>query len=167
VSPTLTAATLGGFTLGHALWSVSDLPADELLVPLLVTEDATGRRLQRFEAATQDIAVSAGRSAAASARVARYAYAFAHEGVIREAGEPVDVILVEFWAPGAPATCSVVQRMQRMTATLAFRATSLSLAADGRSVAGQLAQELADGLGVGLESHHEAAKRWDDWHRAD
>jgi len=164
VNPTLSAAALGGFTLGHALWSVSDLPADELLMPLLITEDASGRRLQRFEAETQDSAVTAGKLAADSAREAGHAYAFAHEGVIREAGEPVDVILVEFWAPGAPATYSVVQRMQRMTATMAFRATSLSLAADGRSVAGQLAQELADGLGVGIESHPEAAKRWDDWH---
>lgn len=54
-------ALLAGFVLAHAAWSVSDLPRGERLVPLAVVETAGQRQLLRFEAPTQEQAISDGK----------------------------------------------------------------------------------------------------------
>ena len=49
----------GGFALAHAAYSICDVPAGELLVPLFIAEHQGKREVQRFEAATQEEAITA------------------------------------------------------------------------------------------------------------
>ena len=55
------ALLIVGFTLAHSAWSVSDLPEGELFVPLAIVESGGERKLLRFEAETQEAAISRGR----------------------------------------------------------------------------------------------------------
>lgn len=48
---------IGGYALMHACYSVSDVPAGELLVPFVIFESEGRQEVVRFEADTQEAAV--------------------------------------------------------------------------------------------------------------
>ena len=49
----------GGFALAHAAYSICDVPAGQLLIPLFIAEHQGKREVRRFEAATQEEAITA------------------------------------------------------------------------------------------------------------
>ena len=85
------ALPLAGFVLAHAAWSVSDLPEEDLLCPLALLEDSEGgRRLVRFEAESQEQAITLGKETLSSPDAGTNAWAFAREGSwpSADSGEP-------------------------------------------------------------------------------
>ena len=162
------AVALAGFTLAHAVWSVSDTEPDELLTPLALLELAGQRRLVRFEAGTQEEAIARGEAAMGEASSEADAWAFAREGVWRTSGPAEgarDVVVVEFWGEGMDAPAAVVQPFERAAPGRPFRLTeSPTLAVRGQSVSPTVAEPALRGLERGFPSHTVAAKFWPTEH---
>src|SRR5689334_1387184 len=97
------AVLLAGFVLAHAVWSVSDLPKGDLLVPLAIIEKNGQREVLRFEAETQAEAINEGKATLVKHQADADAWAFAREGQFKEDGKYVDVISVDAWAKGMAA----------------------------------------------------------------
>ena len=53
---------IAGYVLAHASYSVSDLEDGELLVPFAVVQSVNGQEVIRFEAETQEEAISNAKS---------------------------------------------------------------------------------------------------------
>ena len=104
------AAVLAGFVLAHAVWNVSDLPEGTLLVPLAIIEVSGERHLHRFEAATQEQAIAAGKAAMHDAMPTADAWAFARDGRLDRDGRVTDVVSVDFWAKGMTKPVTVIQK---------------------------------------------------------
>jgi len=158
------AVALAGFTLAHAVWSVSDTEPDELLTPLALLELAGQRRLVRFEAETQEEAIARAEAAMGEASGEADAWAFAREGVWRPSGvaeDAQDVVLVEFWGAGMDAPAAVVQPFERGAPGRPFRLTEPpTLAVRGQSVSPTEAEPALRVLERGFQSHDVAAKFW-------
>ena len=103
---------LVGFTFAHATWNVSDLPKGELLCPLAIVQKGEKRELQRFEAVTQESAISQGKIAMGKLQGTSEAWAFAREGLINESTGKVDVLVADFWGKGMDKPCTLLQRFE-------------------------------------------------------
>ena len=110
------AARLAGRALAYAALNLSDLPEGALLVPFVTFIKRPGdprfarEDLVRFVANTQDEAFAAARVRIAEMQEHVNGWAFAREGLIRDAdGTPMDVIVVESWAQGDEEPMSMVQ----------------------------------------------------------
>ncbi len=112
---------LAGFLLAHAVWSVSDLPEGELLVPLAVVEVNGERSLQRFEAETQEEAIAAGKAAMQSATTTAEGWALARGGCLDRDGRTIDVLSVDFWAKGMTKPAIILQEYQPPARSDRFR----------------------------------------------
>jgi hypothetical protein len=169
--PTLSrqALSLAGFTLAHAVWSVSDTAEDDLLCPLAMLELDGERRLVRFEAATQEAAVAQGKAAMDEARKESNAWAFAHEATWRPSGaeQPAqDLIVVECWSEGMDVSAVVLQPFARATKGDAFRLLeSPTLAVNGYVVDAAVAEPALGAVRAGVESHEVAGRHWAEWER--
>lgn len=105
-------ALLAGFVLAHAAWSVSDLPEGQLLVPLAMIEEGSERKLVRFEAETQEGAISKGKEFVLEQKAAASTWAFAREGQINTATGYVDILVVEAWSDGMAEPITYIQPFQ-------------------------------------------------------
>jgi hypothetical protein len=161
------ALSLAGFVLAHAAWSVSDTADDELLCPLAVVEQPNGdRRLLRFEADTQEEAIAAGKAAMRQASRDAAAWAFAREGAWRPdgAGEPQDVVTVDFWARGMSGPGTLLQAFERYTRAGRFRVLGRAvLVADGQVVEADVARSTLDAIEAGVVTHPNVAELWPTW----
>jgi hypothetical protein len=161
------ALLLAGFTLAHAAWSVSDLPPEELLVPLGIRVIDGQRFLQRFEAETQAEAILAGKAAAAEWTQDSTPWAFARELTIREGDEQRDVLVVDFWAPGMTEPAAVYQKFQRYTVDGQFHIVGPMQV----GVGGEIREILPDSAAAeavrmieeGIAQHSRVAPLWDTW----
>ena|SRR6266446_8929025 len=159
------AVLLAGFVLAHAVWSVSDLPKGELLVPLAIIEKNGQRELLRFEAETQVQAIANGKATLAKRQGDADAWAFAREGQFKEEDKYVDVISVDVWAKGMPASITFVQPFQPC-ATGEFKLLGEAWAIiDGKVQTAAASNQLITQLNLGIQSHSKAAKLWPEWHR--
>jgi hypothetical protein len=155
---------LAGFVLAHAAWSVSDLPKGELLTPLAMVERGGQRSMTRFEATSQEVAISQGKAAMAKLGKSPDAWAFAREGLIREHGSPVDVLTVDVWAKGMKAPASLIQRFEPFAAKGRFR-----LIGDPVFVVGgvlqppSVAKPWLTTLMQGVHQHPKVAALWSTW----
>lgn len=154
---------LAGFAFAHATWSVSDLPSGEMLVPLAIVEQSGLRELLRFEAESQEQAISEGKETLARHEGQFDAWAYAREGQVKEGDRYIDVLTVEAKARGDRASIVFVQRFQPFSSG-SFRLLGVPIVAiDGRALPEAEAQSYLAGLYVGIQSHSKAAEHWRDW----
>jgi hypothetical protein len=159
------AVLLAGFVLAHAVWSVSDLPKGELLVPLAIIEKSGQRELLRFEAETQVQAINNGKAAVAKRQADADAWAFAREGQFKEGDKYVDVISVDVWAKGMDAPMTFVQRFQPFASGEFKLLGEAWVVIDGKVQTGTVSDQLIAQLNRGIQSHSKAAKLWPEWHK--
>ena len=157
---------LAGFVLAHALWSVSDLPKEELLVPLAITETKDGRNLHRFEAETQEDAIAKGKAYVKSLGPDVVAWAFAREGLIANKTGKVDVISVDVWAKGMDKPITLIQRFEPYSRRRHFQVIGKpdvlinSVAQDPKTMEGIL-----DTIEKGILQHSKVQPLWAEWQK--
>ena len=159
------ALALGGFTLAHATWNVSDLPDSELLCPLAIVERRGQRELLRFEAESQAEAISEGKRVMAEEKGAE-AWAFAREGASRmqEGGEAQDVLVVDFWAEGLMNPLTVIQPFERYTKSGRFRVVGeMMIASNGQVLDSSSSHKVIEGIKAGIQEHSKVAELWHTW----
>ena len=159
------ALALGGFTLAHATWNVSDLPDSELLCPLAIVERQGQRELLRFEAETQAEAISEGKREMVEQKDAE-AWSFAREGALRqqEGGEAQDVLVVDFWAEGMLNPLTVIQPFERYTKSGRFRVVGdMIIASNGQVLDSASSRKVIEGIKAGIQEHSKVAELWHTW----
>lgn len=160
------ALTLAGFTLAHAVWSVSDTAQDELLTPLAIVEREGERQLLRFEAETQEEAIADGKATLDANADRLDAWAFAREGLWRPdgaGGAPQDVLTVEFHGAGMGERAAVLQPFARAHGDSAFRLIGEpTLVLGGRMVDAPPAAA-REALMSGIQAHPNAGELWRAW----
>jgi hypothetical protein len=154
---------LAGFVLAHAAWSVSDLSEGQLLVPLAMIEEGSERKLLRFEAETQEVAISKGKEFVQEQKAAASTWAFAREGQINTATGYVDILVVEAWSDGMAEPITYIQPFQPF-ASGTFKLLGPAVPVVGGSMLSPEASEpyLAV-LYRGISSHGKAASLWASW----
>jgi len=157
------AAVLAGFVLAHAAWSVSDLPKGELLVPVAFVKVNGERRLLRFEAETQELAIERGMSAMQEATFTADAWAFARDGLFERGGHKVDILSVDFWAKGMPKPVTLVQEYQPFAKSGKFRIVGDPMVVIEGVVQGPAAASVLRGVRAGIRSHPKVGGLWDSW----
>jgi hypothetical protein len=131
---------LAGFALAHAAWSVSDIPAGELLVSLAVVEKNGGRQPELD------------------------AWAFVREGVLSRGTGKEDVLSVDAWAKGMRQPITFVQEF-RPYSSGAFRVRGDAMViVEGRALEGAEAARLVEKLYEGVRQHPKAGQLWQGWH---
>lgn len=157
------AIVLAGFVLAHAAWSVSDLPEGELLVPLAIVEVDSERVLTRFEAETQEQAISAAKEFVAARKGSSSAWAMAREGTMNTGDGRVDVLVIEAWANGMEESITFIQPFQPH-ASGAFRLLGPAIPVVEGSMLNEAESEpYLQGLYRGVGSHSQAAALWSGW----
>lgn len=157
------AILLAGFVLGHAAWSISDLPKGALLVPLAIVEKSGQRQLLRFEAQTQDQAIADGKTTLAKRQHEFDAWAFGREGLMQEARGKVDVLTVDAWATGMTRPITFVQRFSPYSSG-AFRINGDPIVVvDGKALERAEAVQLVKRLYDGVRQHPKAGQLWQEW----
>jgi hypothetical protein len=159
------ATDLAGFTLAHAVWSVSDTTPSELLCPLAFIDGPDGRTLTRFEAPSQEAAIHSGKVAMAELTRKGVAWAFAREGTWRtsESSAGDDAIIVDTWVPGLSHPVSIVQLFQRASAGQGFRVRSAVLVVDGALAPEPLAAATVAAVREAVASHSAVKDLWPTW----
>ena len=154
---------LAGFVLAHAAWSVSDLPKGQLLVPLAIVETGGKRQLLRFEAQTQEQAITEAKATLAKRQGQLDAWAFVREGLMPEGSRKVDVLTVDAWARGMTRPITFVQKFSPYSSG-AFRIKGDAIVVvGGKLVEGAEATELVKRLHEGVSQHPKAGQLWHGW----
>lgn len=157
---------LAGFVLAHALWSVSDLPKGELVVPLAVIETNEGRQLHRFVAQTQVEAIAKGKNYLSKLGPGVTAWAFGREGLMNDGKNKVDVISVDAWAAGMDKSITLIQRFEPYGNRGHFRALGEpDLVINGVIQKSADSQKWTDLVLRGVLSHPKVAPLWEAWHK--
>lgn len=152
-----------GLVFAHAVWNVSDLPKDELLVPIVMVERSGERELMRFEADTQELAIANAKKWIAKNGDSFDAWVFAREGQVKENGKYVDTISVEARAKGDKETLMIVQRFQPFSKGK-FKLLGQSMVGiDGVILDEKASNPLREQLKRGIDSHPKAAGLWKEW----
>ncbi len=154
-----------GFALAHAAWSVSDLPAGELLTPLAIVERDNQRELLRFEADTQEEAIAKGKRTLENLKASVTAWAFVREGLFPIEGRKTDVLVIDGWSKGMSAPVAFIQPFQPFSSG-EFKVLGQALAAiDGRLQEPEETQRLDTILYRGVSQHPKAGSLWSGWHQ--
>lgn len=164
------ALEVAGFVLAHAAWSVSDTRGDDVLCPLAMVERDGGRRLMRFEAATNVDAVARGKKVIADLTESADAWAFAREGMAQDDQNPdagCDVLTLEFWARGMDAPVAIVQRFDRPSKAGRFVVRGVpEVLVAGSHADEETAAEVHRGMMAGVQAHPKVADLWREWQEA-
>ncbi len=154
----------GGFALMHASYSISDVPAGELLVPFVIVESDGQQYVHRFESYTQEEAIANAKRYVDSIRESANLWAFARENAMRQDGQPeTDVISIDVGRPGIVSDISVVQPFHPNNGNNEFRLLPGALVA----IDGMTADEsdnhshmntVLEGVG-----YHPSASLWSLW----
>ena len=154
---------LAGFVFAHATWSVSDLPAGNLLVPLAIVEKSGQRQLLRFEAPTQVQAISEAKAQLQEHETEFDAWAFAREGQFQESGKQVDVITVEAKTKDMVQSVVFVQRFQPFSTGRFLLVGEPMVSIGGKQVSDADAKRFLAQLHAGIKSHGKAIEHWNQW----
>jgi len=158
------ALLLAGFVLAHSAWSISDLPAGDFLVPLAIVESNGERKLLRFEADTQEQAITRGKAEVASLSATVDAWAFAREGLMPDGDSKADVLSVDVWARGMDTPVTIVQRFVPNASEGGFRIVGEPILVAGGVVQPDAASRSAiDAVLRGVQSHPKVAPLWSSW----
>jgi hypothetical protein len=153
-----------GFTLAHAAWSISDVPAGEFLVPLAITESSGGEReVLRFEAPTQADAIAAGKEHIAAVAGSCELWALVREGVMTTVDGEIDVLTVDAGRSGMATKLSVVQpfRPNRGRDEFAILAGGF-VAVDAEAVEEEENSQLMAVVVEGV-AYHPKGSLWESW----
>lgn len=154
---------LAGFVFAHATWNLSDLPKGDLLAPLAIVERSQQRQLLRFEAETQEEAISQGKTTLKEHENELDAWAFAREGQMQEGGKYIDTLTVEAKAKGMPGSIVFVQRF-RPFHTGQFKLIGKPMVVIGAKIVSDAEAEIyLEQLHQGIQSHSQAAELWPKW----
>lgn len=161
------ALRLAGFTLVHALWSISD---GEALCTLAMTEAGKDRALLRFEGCLEEIVPEA-RGHLAESGVDRWVLAW--DGYVtpvsdEHQGERLDAIIADIVETAATAHLGAVVRYRPKTSTTPFAVLGpvQIFADDGSSLL--LDEPLHDLLRQGLRDHPALAElTWEEFGERD
>ena len=157
------ATLLAGFVLAHAAWSISDLPKGDLLVPLAIIEVGGERMLNRFEADTQEQAISKGKEFVASQQTSSSAWAFAREGQMKTNDGYIDVLVVDAWAKGMAEPITFIQPFQPYAAG-AFKLLGPAVpVVAGSMLTPEQSESYLPVLYRGVSGHGKAASLWASW----
>ncbi|MGA3237193.1 MAG: hypothetical protein ABSG03_12875 [Bryobacteraceae bacterium] len=153
---------LGGFTLAHALGSIADV--DELLCPLALVERHGKRELLRFEADTQEEAISAGKEHLRANVVDADRWAFAREGLLNLDGSKVDVMAVDLMDKTLPKPIELIQMYEPFAKRGRFRVIGeptivIDTVTQDRDVMDQLLPKIREGV----QEHGIVAPLWSGW----
>lgn len=131
---------------------------------MAVVETPAGRQLLRFEADSQESAIRAGKSACERYTSAATVWAFARDGIIRDDGQPVDVISVDCWAPPMASPAVIMQRYRPASPTMPFALIGeMELVLDGKIIAGDTAAPALAVVRRGVASHSGVAPLLGKW----
>jgi hypothetical protein len=152
-----------GFILGHAAWSISDLPAGDFLVPLALVESEAGQQLFRFEADTQDEAIADGEKFVAEKKESATVWAFAREGQVDTRNGPLDVLVVDAWAAGMREPITFIQPFQPY-ASGTFKLLGLAVPViEGVMLDEAASEPYLEALYRGVSNHSKASELWPSW----
>ena len=154
---------LAGFAFAHATWSVSDLPADELLVPLAIVEKEGQHQLLRFEAETQEQAIRDGKDTLAQHESGLNAWVFVREGQVKEGETYVSVLTVEAKRPSTGESVLFLQRFQPFASGKFALLGQPDVLVEGVTLSVEEANPLVARLLQGVQSHAKASPLWSEW----
>jgi len=158
------AILVAGSALGHAAWSVSDLPAGELLVPTAIVVRGDNRELVRFTASIQFDAIANAKATLAKLQSEATAWAFVRDGLFPIDGKKTDVLIVEVWSKGMPSTVTFIQRYQPLSSGQ-FKILGPALVGiDGIAPGAEESKRLDDILYRGVSEHPKAGSLWAQWY---
>ena len=158
------AVLVAGFALAHAAWSVSDLPAGDLLTPLAIVVRGEKRELLRFEGATQADAIAGGKGKLAQLKAEVASWAFAREGLFPIKGQKTDVLVIDVWSKETPETVTFIQPYQPFSSGQ-FKVLGPALVAiDGKLLDGAESERLVAILYRGVLQHPKAGGLWHQWY---
>ncbi|MDO9484191.1 MAG: hypothetical protein Q8Q84_12510 [Hydrogenophaga sp.] len=155
--------SLAGFAFAHAVWSVSDLPEGELLVPLALVEKSGQRQLLRFEAESQEEAIAEGKETLARHEAELDAWVFVREGQIQQQGTVTDVLTVEAKSRGAQAAVVFVQPFRPFASGKFGLLGAPMVVVGGKTLASSQAEPLVSQIIAGVQAHSKAAESWEEW----
>jgi hypothetical protein len=119
----------------------------------------------RFEAETQEAAISKGKAVTAEASATADAWAFAREGLMNnEDGSKADVFLVDFWARGMNEPATIIQPFEPYAKRHHLRIVGTAmLVVDGKIQDSTKAAPLVAQVDAGIRQHSKAAPLWAKW----
>ena len=152
-----------GFTLGHAVWSISDAEEDELLCPLAFIEKDGILELLRFESETQEEAISRGKDYINLHKENASVSSFAREGLFPQQNN-VDVILVESWSNEDSESYGAIQKFVPNEGKGKFQLLDEPIILiNGVIQTEEIAKKLKEKLEHGIQAHSKVAPLWNTW----
>ena len=165
----LAAATMAGEAVAHAAWSISDVAEGELLCVLaMVDRAAPPRELYRFEADTQETAISDAKAEMAIVRGQTdvRSYGMVREGVLVVGPSRNDALTFDAWATGLSGPISGWHRFTPAWSPTGFTVLGdPGFAIDGKAVAGDELARLCTAFREGVSRHLKAGALWLTWQR--
>ena len=152
-----------GFVLAHAAWSISDVPKNELLVPMVMVERSGKREINRFETDTQAKAIEGGKKWIADNEDKVDSWVFAREGQLNEGGKSIDVLIVEGKSKGMKASIVVIQRFQPFYMGQFKLIGDPIINIDSKEPDAATTKLMRDRLLAGIKSHSKAFPFWTEW----
>ena len=157
------ASLIAGFVLAHAAWNVSDLPQGDLLVPMALVEVGAERKLDRFVADTQEVAIQQGKEYVIKQQAAASSWAFAREGQMKTSTGQIDVLVVDAWEKGMKEPITYIQPFQPFSSG-AFKLLGPAVpVVEGKMLSSEDSEPYLSTLYKGVSSHDKAAALWASW----
>ncbi len=154
---------LMGYVLADAAYFCHDLESGQLIAPFAIVQLDTEQQYRFFEAESQDEAVAKGLHELKQLSEADM-WVFAHDGRIKnDAGEAVDVLVVEGWQAGMGETISVLQHYMPNGGNGSFRL----IGEPYFMIEGRTGDFGSDGprnaVIEGIRTNPRAGKKWAGW----
>lgn len=144
-----------GFALAHAAYSICDVPAGQLLIPLFIAEHQGKREVRRFEAATQEEAITTAKRHIEAVEGTLDLWTFSREGSMVLADDSrSDVISVDASSAVFRRRLSIIQSFRRTSHSDGFALVGTPLVAlDGGELSSEDESECCRILDQGFAMH--------------
>jgi hypothetical protein len=150
-----------GLTLAHSAFLGSGQEG-ELMVPYVVFQSGDNRKVQNFEAETQQQAVDLANEAIQKLQPSVDAWAYAQEGLITlENGTKQGVYLIKAWVTDLIEPIQSYQMFQPKPFKLLGNIKILNFEDSGFKM--EQAEAFHTALDSGITSHNSANKKWESW----
>jgi hypothetical protein len=158
------ALILAGYALAHSAYSICELPEGELLVPLAIIDLDGKQTLHRFEAETQEQAISRAQLELEELRKTAEAYAFAWESTIKtKSGKSGDYLTVRVWDKEIDFELHVFQEFQPFFVENRFKILgNIQIAINGEWLEESHTENIVELVLEGIKMHPEG-NRWEAW----
>ena len=144
-----------GFALAHAAYSICDVPAGQLLIPLFIAEHQGKREVRRFEAATQEEAITTAKRHIEAVDGTLDLWTFSREGsMVLPDDSRADVISVDASAAAFRGRLTVIQPFRSTSHSGGFALLGTPIVAlDGGEVSPDEESECRRVLDQGFAMH--------------